>query len=116
MTPTTATRPLGEGNILQRRLAAVRRRLRLVATVEGARRVPGMVEVCGIEVEYSHNYFVGSGDNALLVHNGPEKVARPLQSARELSLSPSGARSASPAFGEDELRALAGDINKSKDA
>lgn len=33
-----------------------------------------------------------------------------------MSLSPSGARSASPAFGEDELRALADDINKSKDA
>jgi hypothetical protein len=33
-----------------------------------------------------------------------------------MSLSPSGARSASPAFGEAELRALAGDINKSKDA
>lgn len=33
-----------------------------------------------------------------------------------MSLSPSGARSASPAFSEAELRALAGDINKSKDA
>jgi hypothetical protein len=33
-----------------------------------------------------------------------------------MSLSPSGARSASPAFGEAELRALAGEINKSKDA
>lgn len=33
-----------------------------------------------------------------------------------MSLSPSGARSASPVFGEAELRALAADINKSKDA
>lgn len=33
-----------------------------------------------------------------------------------MSLSPSGARSASPAFGEDALRALANDINKGKDA
>lgn len=33
-----------------------------------------------------------------------------------MSLSPSGTRSASPAFGEAELRARAGDINKSNDA
>jgi len=33
-----------------------------------------------------------------------------------MSLSPSGARSASPAYGEAELRALASYINKSKDA
>ncbi len=33
-----------------------------------------------------------------------------------MSLSPSSARSASPVFGEAELRALAGDINKSEDA
>ena len=33
-----------------------------------------------------------------------------------MSLSPSGVRSASPAFGEAELHALAADINKSKDA
>lgn len=33
-----------------------------------------------------------------------------------MSLSPSSARSASPAFGEAPLRALAGDINKSDDA
>ena len=33
-----------------------------------------------------------------------------------LSVSPSGARSASPPFGEAELRALAADVNKSKDA
>lgn len=32
-----------------------------------------------------------------------------------MDLTPSGARSVSPAFGEAELRALAGDINKSKD-
>jgi hypothetical protein len=32
-----------------------------------------------------------------------------------MSLSPSGARSASPVFGEAELRAMAGDINKSED-
>ena len=33
-----------------------------------------------------------------------------------MSLSPSGTRSASPAFGEAQLRALADDINKSTDA
>jgi IS5 family transposase len=33
-----------------------------------------------------------------------------------MSLSPSGSRPASPAYGETELRALADDINKSKDA
>jgi hypothetical protein len=72
--------------------------------------------VFGIEVEYFRNYFVGTEANAVLVHNGPEKAARPVQEVREMSLSPSGARSASPAVGEAELRALAGDINKSKDA
>jgi hypothetical protein len=51
----------------------------VVAPVEEIRRVPGMIEVFGIEVEYFHNYFVGSGDNAMLVHNGPEKVAKPLE-------------------------------------
>jgi hypothetical protein len=42
-----------------------------VAPVEGMRRVPGLIEVFGIEVEYFHNYFVGGGPNAMLVHNGP---------------------------------------------
>jgi hypothetical protein len=51
----------------------------VIAPVEGVRRVPGFLEVFGIEVEYFHNYFVGTGDNAMLVHNGPEKVARPVQ-------------------------------------
>jgi hypothetical protein len=50
----------------------------VVAPVEGVRRVAGLIEVFGIEVEYFHNYFVGTGDNAMLVHNGPEKVARPV--------------------------------------
>jgi hypothetical protein len=50
------------------------------------------------------------------VPNGSEKVAKPVQAARELSLAPSGARVASPAFGEAELRALARDISRSKDA
>jgi SEC-C motif len=50
----------------------------VIAPVEGVRRVPGFIEVFGIEVEYFHNYFVGTGANAMLVHNGPEKVARPV--------------------------------------
>jgi hypothetical protein len=49
----------------------------VVAPVEGARRIPGMIEVFGIEVEYFHNYFVGSGPNAMLVHNGPQCLNRP---------------------------------------
>ncbi|MBV9124913.1 MAG: hypothetical protein JO112_16285, partial [Planctomycetes bacterium] len=49
----------------------------VVAPVEGARRVVGRIEVFGIEVEYFHNYFVGTGDNAMLVHNGPECLVRP---------------------------------------
>jgi hypothetical protein len=37
----------------------------------------GPVEVYGIEVEYFHNYFVGRGPGAVLVHNGPECVGKP---------------------------------------
>jgi hypothetical protein len=51
----------------------------VVAPGEGVRLVPGFLEVFGIEVEYFHNYYVGSGDNAMLVHNGPQKVAKPLE-------------------------------------
>jgi hypothetical protein len=51
----------------------------VVAPVEGARRVTGRIEVFGIEVEYFHNYFVGSGDNAMLVHNGPQCVVKPME-------------------------------------
>ncbi|MCI0455480.1 MAG: hypothetical protein L0Z62_00705 [Gemmataceae bacterium] len=51
----------------------------VVAPVEGARRVTGRIEVFGIEVEYFHNYFVGSDDNAMLVHNGPPCVVRPME-------------------------------------
>jgi hypothetical protein len=50
----------------------------LVAPVEGAKRITGRVEVFGIEVEYFHNYFVGTGDNAMLVHNGPDCVVKPV--------------------------------------
>ncbi|MCZ2341264.1 MAG: DUF2380 domain-containing protein, partial [Bacteroidales bacterium] len=49
----------------------------VVAPVEGWRRVPGLVEVYGIEVEYFHNYYVGIGDDAMLVHNGPACLRRP---------------------------------------
>lgn len=48
-----------------------------VAPVEGVRRMPGFAEVFGIEVEYFHNYFVGSGPDAMLVHNGPACMRRP---------------------------------------
>jgi hypothetical protein len=49
-----------------------------VAPVEGPGRVrTGPVEVYGIEVEYFHNYFVGRGPDAMLVHNGPECVGKP---------------------------------------
>jgi hypothetical protein len=34
--------------------------------------------VYGVEVEYFHNYFVGRGDDAMLVHNGPECVGKPV--------------------------------------
>ncbi|MCZ2341261.1 MAG: SEC-C domain-containing protein [Bacteroidales bacterium] len=50
----------------------------VVAPVEGWRRVPGLVEVYGIEVEYFHNYYVGTGDDAMLVHNGPACLAKPI--------------------------------------
>ncbi len=53
----------------------------VVAPVEAARRVPGLIEVFGIEVEYFHNYFVGRGPNAMLVHNGPECVVRPREAS-----------------------------------
>ena len=39
----------------------------------------GLVEVYGIEVEFFHNYFVGRGENAMLVHNGPECVVKPME-------------------------------------
>lgn len=48
-----------------------------IAPVEEQRRLPGMIEVFGIEVEYFHNYFVGRGPNAMLVHNGPDCVLKP---------------------------------------
>jgi hypothetical protein len=60
----------------------------VVAPVERVRRVPGLLEVFGIEVEYFHNYFVGSGDNAMLVHNGPEKVARPVEGVPGMAKAP----------------------------
>ncbi len=48
------------------------------APVEGYRLLRlGLVEVFGIEVEYFHNYFVGTGPNALLVHNGPDYIGKP---------------------------------------
>ncbi|MGL6095273.1 MAG: hypothetical protein ACRC7O_05670, partial [Fimbriiglobus sp.] len=53
----------------------------VVAPVEGWRRIPGLIEVYGIEVEYFHNYFVGTGDNAMLVHNGPACVVKPADPA-----------------------------------
>src|SRR5690242_15648801 len=59
-------------------------------------------------------FVVGSDDNARQVNDGNEKVARPL--IPEMSLSPSGVRKASPAYGEAELRALADDVNKARDA
>ena len=36
-----------------------------------------LVEVFGIEVEYFHNYYVGTGNSAMLVHNGPPCFNRP---------------------------------------
>lgn len=51
----------------------------MVAPVEAMKRVPGQIEVFGIEVEYFHNYFVGTGDNAMLVHNGPQCLVRPAE-------------------------------------
>jgi hypothetical protein len=64
----------------------------VVAPVEGMRRIPGFVEVFGIEVEYFHNYFVGTGANAMLVHNGPEKVARPVEALPDAMARPTGPR------------------------
>jgi hypothetical protein len=49
----------------------------VIAPVEGLRRIPGRFEVFGIEVEYFHNYFVGTGPNAMLVHNGPRCLDKP---------------------------------------
>jgi hypothetical protein len=50
----------------------------VVAPVEDPGRVKtGPVEVYGVEVEYFHNYFVGTGPDAMLVHNGPECVVKP---------------------------------------
>jgi hypothetical protein len=48
-----------------------------VAPVESMRRLTKRTEVFGIEVEYFHNYFVGTGDDAMLVHNGPVCIVRP---------------------------------------
>ncbi|MFO0808887.1 MAG: SEC-C metal-binding domain-containing protein [Gemmataceae bacterium] len=50
----------------------------VVAPAESIRRVPGLIEVFGIEVEYFHNYFVGTGDDAMLVHNGPDCFPKPV--------------------------------------
>lgn len=44
----------------------------------GPRRT-GLIEVYGIEVEFFHNYFVGTGDSAMLVHNGPECLKTPAE-------------------------------------
>jgi len=45
----------------------------VVAPVEWiGRRRPDRIEVFGIEVESFHNCFVGTSDNAKLVHNGPD--------------------------------------------
>jgi hypothetical protein len=50
----------------------------VVAPVEGSgRRRSERIEVFGIEVEYFHNYFVGTGADAMLVHNGPKCLVRP---------------------------------------
>ncbi len=38
----------------------------------------GLIEVFGIEVEYFHNYYVGRGNNAMLVHNGPPCLVKPV--------------------------------------
>ncbi len=35
------------------------------------------IELYNVEVEYFHNYFVGRGENAVLVHNGPGYIKRP---------------------------------------
>jgi DNA-binding transcriptional ArsR family regulator len=59
---------------------------------------------------------VETGENAMRMHPRLENVAKHVPAACERSLAPSGARVASPAFGEAELRALARDINQSKDA
>lgn len=56
------------------------------------------------------NRRTSGSESAILVQN---KNRFPKEA---MNLSPSGARSASPAFGEVELRVLAGDINKTKDA
>ncbi|HTU93124.1 MAG TPA: SEC-C metal-binding domain-containing protein [Gemmataceae bacterium] len=53
----------------------------------GPRRT-GFIEVYGIEVEFFHNYFVGSGDSAMLVHNGPQCLKTP----EEAEISASAAR------------------------
>jgi hypothetical protein len=76
----------------------------VVAPVEGARRITGSVEVFGVEVEYFHNYFVGTGPNAMLVHNGPECFKRMAveEGLEEGSLSRRG-RKAAGRFTEAEL-------------
>jgi hypothetical protein len=79
-----------------------------VAPVEGLRHVPGHIEVFGIEVEYFHNYFVGTGANAMLVHNGPEKVARPLEAAAANRLPNNMAR----VLSTEELAKVEGNIAK----
>jgi hypothetical protein len=57
-----------------------------VAPVEGPGRVKtGPVEVYGVEVEYFHNYFVGTGPDAMLVHNGPECVGKPALAEKKAS-------------------------------
>lgn len=49
------------------------------APVEGYVRLQtGLIEVYGVEVEYFHNYFVGTGPDAMLVHNG-ECVTKPVE-------------------------------------
>src|SRR5207248_2907955 len=50
---------------------------------ESPRQLDEKMEVFGIEVEYFHNYFVGEGEESLLVHNGPECLVRPGEIAGE---------------------------------
>ncbi|MCZ2344015.1 MAG: hypothetical protein LC104_19805 [Bacteroidales bacterium] len=65
----------------------------VVAPVESIRRIPGMIDVFGIEIEYFHNYFVGVGDDAMLVHNGPQCIVKPAETiADRASFTIRGAR------------------------
>src|SRR5262249_8560325 len=54
-----------------------------------------------IEVEYFHNYFVGRGDDAMLVHNGPECVGRPASAEPPRSASGKAANASRAGLSED---------------